>query len=626
MSKQHKDDYLTTYYSLINMGYPDEISLKAALKYPKNIDAAITFIDKIGFIDVPVHIECKRNSDYCCHFTLAVAYHDQLNFSFTQLIKDIIEYIHQHYRPVKFYAKRICNDSFIKQELNDTDADWYQWNTKITDYSGTDISQIGLHVFVEISKYEHSVNVSDITCNSLLLSKEDEQNEKQKFGCSIYAQMYYEYKYNEDNLAHVENYNHFRNEHLEKEQCKYGDECHAFKRLESGQSGIQVVEIDYKMKCARHKRMGSPLNRAEMLSVVLYTGCRVTYDLCEKQRKGDYTTWKWFDYCLYNAISKLSRMEHGRYKIYSGLTNAKLNQKYIESGYFKTYVSTSWDKSTAIGFIEGKGMLIEMDEQFRENNICADVSWISKFPDEMEVLIVRSVDALFNNFQCRIVDDKDGIQTIMLSQYGAHKEATSLITEMNNMNLEDDPQETITEQTAEEENSQSNSERSNDTLNGLDDDNKDENKLLTLVSSEEVNPRVCIVSMKAASLSKLVNSIVQSDATAVTIPMKNVRGDILELVVEYLKHHNGRMAEEIAKPIRSVRMARIVADPWDAAFIDKMNKKTIFQVILAANYMDISSLLHLGCAKIATLIKGKSPDEIKNILATSTEEAEQKDD
>eukprot|EP01083_Nonionella_stella_P269097 910205_1 len=161
------------------MGYPDEISLKAALKYPKNIDAAITFIDKIGFIDVPVHIECKRNSDYCCHFTLAVAYHDQLNYSFTQLIKDIIEYIHQHYRPVKFYAKRICNDSFIKQELNDTDADWYQWNTKITDYSGTDISQIGLHVFVEISKYEHSVNVSDITCNSLLLSKEDEQNEKE---------------------------------------------------------------------------------------------------------------------------------------------------------------------------------------------------------------------------------------------------------------------------------------------------------------------------------------------------------------------------------------------------------------------------------------------------------------
>jgi len=31
--------------------------------------------------------------------------------------------------------------------------------------------------------------------------------------------------------------------------------------------------------------------------------------------------------------------------------------------------------------------------------------------------------------------------------------------------------------------------------------------------------------------------------------------------------------------------------------------------------MDLPSLLHLGCAKIATLIKGKSPDEIKQILS-----------
>jgi len=94
-----------------------------------------------------------------------------------------------------------------------------------------------------------------------------------------------------------------------------------------------------------------------------------------------------------------------------------------------------------------------------------------------------------------------------------------------------------------------------------------------------------------------------------------VKEEILVLIVEYLKHHNGKKPEEIAKPIRSVKMERIVSDPWDAEYINKMNKKTIFQVILGANYMDLPSLLHLGCAKIATLIKGKSPDEIKQILS-----------
>merc|ERR1711925_19718 len=61
-------------------------------------------------------------------------------------------------------------------------------------------------------------------------------------------------------------------------------------------------------------------------------------------------------------------------------------------------------------------------------------------------------------------------------------------------------------------------------------------------------------------------------------------------------------------------MEKIVEDPEDAGFINKQTKKDTFQIILAANYLDIKSLLHFGCAKIATMIKGKSPDEIKKIL------------
>jgi len=73
-------------------------------------------------------------------------------------------------------------------------------------------------------------------------------------------------------------------------------------------------------------------------------------------------------------------------------------------------------------------------------------------------------------------------------------------------------------------------------------------------------------------------------------------------------------------------MEKIVEDKWDADFINNMSKKVIFQVILGANYMDVPSLLHLGCAKIATLIKGKSPDEIKQILSDESDKVENKSD
>merc|ERR1719336_2543556 len=103
---------------------------------------------------------------------------------------------------------------------------------------------------------------------------------------------------------------------------------------------------------------------------------------------------------------------------------------------------------------------------------------------------------------------------------------------------------------------------------------------------------------------------------------KKVSADVLGLIVEYLQHHKGKVPAEIAKPIRSVKMEKIVEDEWDATYINKQPKRMIFQIILGANYMDIKSLLHLGCAKIATMIKGKSPEEIKKILSEDDQEDE----
>merc|ERR1711964_326629 len=148
-------------------------------------------------------------------------------------------------------------------------------------------------------------------------------------------------------------------------------------------------------------------------------------------------------------------------------------------------------------------------------------------------------------------------------------------------------------------------------LGGLEGDDDDE---LTLISCDEENPAKFSISKQAASMCNLVKAIIEGDKTATEVEIKKVKGPILKLVVDYLKHHDGKVPAEIKKPIQSIKMEKVVEDAWDAEFINKQSKKVIFQIILGANYMDIKSLLHLGCAKIATLIKGKSPEEIKKIL------------
>merc|ERR1719361_1543124 len=151
---------------------------------------------------------------------------------------------------------------------------------------------------------------------------------------------------------------------------------------------------------------------------------------------------------------------------------------------------------------------------------------------------------------------------------------------------------------------------SDDEVGGLDDDVEQE---IVLVSAGD-KPEKFEISKNDAMMSKLVCNIIEGDNKAEEIQVKQVQAPILKLIVEYLKKHAGKEPAEIAKPIRSVKMEKIVELPWDAEFINKQPKKVLFQLILGANYMDCKSLLHLGCAKVATMIKGKSPEEIKSIL------------
>eukprot|EP01083_Nonionella_stella_P129074 391387_1 len=170
--------------------------------------------------------------------------------------------------------------------------------------------------------------------------------------------------------------------------------------------------VDDKMNHPRHKQMGNVLSRDLMLSLVLYCGCECNYDLCASQRNGDYGKWKWFDLCLCHAVEVLSAKETGEFMLYSGLNQVKLDKKEIRNGYFPTFTSTSWIKEQALAFLGQEGMIIQLDAAVRRWFFCCDVSWISKFPDESEILIARSVS--YNNFVLNVVDEINGIQTVSL--------------------------------------------------------------------------------------------------------------------------------------------------------------------------------------------------------------------
>jgi len=53
--------------------------------------------------------------------------------------------------------------------------------------------------------------------------------------------------------------------------------------------------------------------------------------------------------------------------------------------------------------------------------------------------------------------------------------------------------------------------------------------------------------------------------------------------------------------------------PWDQEFC-KVDQATLFELILAANYLDIKPLLDLTCKTVANMIKGKTPEKIRKTI------------
>lgn len=99
------------------------------------------------------------------------------------------------------------------------------------------------------------------------------------------------------------------------------------------------------------------------------------------------------------------------------------------------------------------------------------------------------------------------------------------------------------------------------------------------------------------------------DQASIELPLPNVKSEVLRKVIEFCEHHLKEPMSEIEKPLKSQNMGDVV-QKWYADFVE-IEQVLLFELILAANYMDIKPLLDLTCATVASMIKGKSPDDIR---------------
>jgi S-phase kinase-associated protein 1 len=143
-----------------------------------------------------------------------------------------------------------------------------------------------------------------------------------------------------------------------------------------------------------------------------------------------------------------------------------------------------------------------------------------------------------------------------------------------------------------------------------------------VVQSNDATPVEFKLSRAAAKQSALLNGMLEdtSEGEETVVPVPNVNAATLKYVIQYLEYHKDAKADTIDKPLKG-DLKEIISQ-WDKDFLygdlikggDEKQHDILVDVVMAANFLDIKDLLDLCCAAIANMIKGKTPEQLKELF------------
>lgn len=124
----------------------------------------------------------------------------------------------------------------------------------------------------------------------------------------------------------------------------------------------------------------------------------------------------------------------------------------------------------------------------------------------------------------------------------------------------------------------------------------------------EVDVEIAKASM---TIKTMLEDLGMDDDDDEAIPLPNVTAAILKKVIDWATHHKDDPPPPEDDDNKEKKSDDIA--PWDQEFL-KVDQGTLFEIILAANYLDIKGLLDVSCKTVANMIKGKTPEEIRKMF------------
>ncbi|KAG2613501.1 SKP1-like protein 1 [Panicum virgatum] len=137
--------------------------------------------------------------------------------------------------------------------------------------------------------------------------------------------------------------------------------------------------------------------------------------------------------------------------------------------------------------------------------------------------------------------------------------------------------------------------------------------MVTLISSDHERFEV---PEAAATMSQTIRHMIEDGCTDGGIPLPNVTARTLAKVLEFCNEHAAAAAAAAGAGSEAGSSSNAGTDGgadlagFDKAFVD-VDKDTLYDLLLAANYLNVKPLLDLCCQKVADMIRGKTAEQIR---------------
>jgi hypothetical protein len=130
------------------------------------------------------------------------------------------------------------------------------------------------------------------------------------------------------------------------------------------------------------------------------------------------------------------------------------------------------------------------------------------------------------------------------------------------------------------------------------------------------------IDVKSAKRSGYISDLMGKHKGENEFIIPEVEAKILTKIIEYLIHYKEKEPKKIKRPLKDSKIEKIL-DKWDYNFITSFALADCVDLLNAATFMEIESLLRLMCARIAALMIELPLDEVKTTFGIECDMTEE---